>query len=236
MIGQLLRAELMKIKRKGLWLLSIIAPIGVVGLQMVNYGVRKDYLLAQSDNDWEYYLLNVCSFTGLGLILGVVILTSLMTSIENETNAWKQWIATPTTRTAIYTSKVLTIASLLLVATIILAIVTLGYGLTLGLGDQIPYIDILKYSFYPYLSTLALLSLHMWLSTVNTNQGFPLTIGILGTIIAMISNNLPDWVIWKWPTLSNEWDNPLINVGLSITTAFILYILGLVHFTRKDVA
>lgn len=63
MIGNLIRADFFKIKRKGFWLLTILGPFGVVALQMVNYGVRKDYLLEQSDDDWMYYLGNVHAFT-----------------------------------------------------------------------------------------------------------------------------------------------------------------------------
>lgn len=89
MMGKLLTADFLKIKRKGLWLLTLIGPLGVVALQMVNYGVRKDYLLQQSEDDWGYFLLNVHSFTPLAIVLGIAILTSFIASIENETNAWK---------------------------------------------------------------------------------------------------------------------------------------------------
>ena len=36
MMGKLLTADFLKIKRKGLWLLTLIGPLGVVALQMVN--------------------------------------------------------------------------------------------------------------------------------------------------------------------------------------------------------
>ena len=63
MIGKLLWADFLKIKRKGLWFLSFLGPFGVIALQMVNYGVRKDYLLNQSDDDWGYFIEYVHSFT-----------------------------------------------------------------------------------------------------------------------------------------------------------------------------
>ncbi|MCT6816028.1 MAG: ABC transporter permease, partial [Lysinibacillus fusiformis] len=71
MIGKLLTADFLKIKRKGLWFLTILGPVGVVALQMVNYGVRKDYLLQQSDDDWGYFLQNIHSFTPLAIVLGI---------------------------------------------------------------------------------------------------------------------------------------------------------------------
>ncbi len=151
MIGQLLRSDFLKIRRKGLWLLTLVGPLGVVALQMVNYGLRKEYLLQQSDDNWSYYLANVNMFTPLALVLGIVILSSLMASIENETSAWKQLIAMPVPKMTIYLSKFSVLAILLFVASLLLTLFTLGYGIYLNLGEQIPYLDVLTYGFYPFL-------------------------------------------------------------------------------------
>ncbi|HBJ02799.1 MAG TPA: permease, partial [Lysinibacillus sp.] len=105
MMGKLLTADFLKIKRKGLWFLTLLGPVGVVALQMVNYGVRKDYLLQQSEDDWGYFLQNIHSFTPLAVVLGIAILTSFMVSIENETNAWKQLIALPVSKLSVYLYK-----------------------------------------------------------------------------------------------------------------------------------
>src|SRR5690606_29148143 len=105
MIGTLLRVDLLKIRRKGMWFLTFLGPLGVVSLQIVNYGVRKEWLLQQSDDDWLYYLDWVHAFTPLALVLGIAILTSFMASIENETNAWKQLLSLPVSKMSVYLSK-----------------------------------------------------------------------------------------------------------------------------------
>lgn len=235
MIGNLLRADFLKIKRKGLWFLAFLGPFGVIALQMVNYGVRKDYLLNQSDDDWEYFLEYVHSFTPLALVLGIAILTSFMASIENETNAWKQLISLPVSKMSVYLSKFMVLGSLLFVSSLLLGIFSLGYGILLNLGDQIPYLELLKYSFYPYLAALPVLALQLWISSVSQNQGIPITTGVLGVIFAYSAFILPDWMIWKWPSLMNEWDEPLINVMLGIGVGTLLYIVGMLDFTRRDV-
>lgn len=235
MIGNLLRADFLKIKRKGLWLLAFLGPFGVIALQMVNYGVRKDYLLNQSDDDWEYFLEYVHSFTPLALVLGIAILTSFMASIENETNAWKQLISLPVSKMSVYLSKFMVLGSLLFVSSLLLGVFSLGYGTLLNLGDQIPYLELLKYSFYPYLAALPVLALQLWISSVSQNQGIPITTGVLGVIFAYSAFILPDWMIWKWPSLMNEWDEPLINVMLGIGVGTLLYIVGMLDFTRRDV-
>ncbi|MEK3954217.1 ABC transporter permease [Psychrobacillus sp. FSL K6-1464] len=235
MIGNLLRADFLKIKRKGLWFLSFLGPFGVIALQMVNYGVRKDYLLNQSDDDWGYFLEYVHSFTPLALVLGIAILTSFMVSIENETNAWKQLISLPVSKMSVYLSKFMVLGSLLFVSSLLLGVFSLGYGILLNLGDQIPYLELLKYSFYPYLAALPVLALQLWISSVSQNQGIPITTGVLGVIFAYSAFILPDWMIWKWPSLMNEWDEPLINVMLGIGVGTLLYIVGMLDFTRRDV-
>ncbi|OXS72839.1 permease [Lysinibacillus sp. KCTC 33748] len=235
MIGKLLTSDFLKIKRKGLWFLTALGPIGVVAMQMVNYGVRKDYLLEQSEDDWGYYLLNVHSFTPLAIVLGIAILTSFIASIENETNAWKQLIALPVSKLTVYLSKFSVLAILLFLSSTILMLVTLAYGVFLDLGDSTPYMEIAKFAYYPYFASLPILALQLWIASVCHNQGIPITVGIFGVIFAYSSFVLPDWMIWKWPSLMNQWDEPVINVVLGISIGILLYIIGMIDFARRDV-
>lgn len=235
MIGKLLTSDFLKIKRKGLWFLTALGPIGVVAMQMVNYGVRKDYLLQQSEDDWGYYLLNVHSFTPLAIVLGIAILTSLIASIEDETNAWKQLIALPVSKLTVYLSKFTVLAILLFLSSTILMLMTLAYGVFLDLGDSTPYMEIAKFAYYPYFASLPILALQLWIASVCHNQGIPITVGIFGVIFAYSSFVLPDWMIWKWPSLMNHWDEPVINVMLGVGIGILLYIIGMIDFARRDV-
>lgn len=235
MMGNLLAADFLKIKRKGLWFLTVLGPLGVVALQTVNYGIRKDYLLQQSEDDWGYYLGNVHSFTPLALILGIAILTSFMASIENETNAWKQLIALPVSKFTVYLSKFTVLTILLFVSSSLLIVFTLAHGLFLDLGENIPYMELVKSSYYPFLASLPVLALQLWIATVSQNQAIPITVGVFGVIFAFSAYKLPDWMIWKWPSLMNEWNEPIINVALGIGVGILLYIVGMIDFTRRDV-
>lgn len=235
MISQLLRSDFLKMKRKGFWLLTVLGPFGVVALQMVNYGLRKEYLLQQSDNDWEYYLLNVSSFTPLALVLGIVILTSLMASVENETNAWKQLFALPVSKMSVYLSKFAALAWLLFVASFLLMLFTLAHGIYLDFDEAIPYLDVIQYSFFPYFAALPILALQLWLAMVSKNQGIPVTAGIFGVVFAYMAYFLPDWMIWKWPSLMNDWNEPLWNALLGIGIGCMLYFAGMFDFARRDV-
>ncbi|WP_066190147.1 ABC transporter permease [Gracilibacillus timonensis] len=235
MILRLLKTDFLKIKYKGLWFLSILGPIGVVALQMVNYGFRKDYLFQQTDDHWQQYISLVSSFTPLAIILGIVILTSFMASIEDETNAWKQLIALPISKREVYLSKFTVISCLLLISSLVLLLLTYLYGLTLGLGEDIPYLQIIQHSLLPFFASLPVLGLQLWLALVCKNQAIPTTIGVISVILAYASMSLPDWVIWKWPTLDNEWGEPYINGLLGIAVGIAIYLVGMTDFKRRDV-
>ncbi|MDX8046485.1 ABC transporter permease [Gracilibacillus sp. S3-1-1] len=235
MMLQLLQADLLKIKRKGMWFLAVLGPVGVVALQMVNYGVRKDYLLQQNNDYWGSYLLNTSAFTPLAIVLGIAILTSFIASIENETNAWKQLIALPISKMAVYLSKFIVLSFMLFVSSCLLMVFTLAFGLLLNFDQEIPFLMLLQYSFFPFLAALPVLALQLWVATVSKNQGIPITTGVLGVILAYSAFFLPDWMIWKWPTLVNEWDNPVINVWLGLSIGCLLYMMGMFDFTRRDV-
>ncbi|MCP8967608.1 ABC transporter permease [Ectobacillus ponti] len=235
MMGQLLRAELLKLRRKGFWFLTFLGPFGVVALQMVNYGIRKEYLLGQSENDWSYYVSNVHSFTPLALVLGIVILTSFTASIEDETNAWKQLLALPVSKLQVYLAKFTVLAGLLLLSSCSLMLFALIHGTLLDLGTSVPYMELAKYSFYPYFAALPVLALQLWVATVSQNQGVPITTGIVGTILTFSAFALPDWMPWKWPTLMNQWKEPLVNVWMGIGVGLLLYMAGMLDFTRRDV-
>ncbi|MBO1001351.1 ABC transporter permease [Pseudogracilibacillus auburnensis] len=235
MIGKLIMADFLKMKRKGFWFLAFLGPFGVIALQMVNYGVRKEYLLTQSEDDWGYYLLNVNSFTPLAIVLGIAIVTSAIASVENETNAWKQLLALPISKKTVFLSKFMVLAFLLLVSSALLSIFTLGYGMYLNFDQEIPYSDIIIFSFYPYFAALPILALQLWIATVSNNQGIPITTGILGTIITYSSASLPDWLIWKWPAVMLEWEEPIRIVMLGFGFGFLLFIVGMIDFVRRDV-
>jgi len=82
---------------------------------------------------------------------------------------------------------------------------------------------------------LPILALQLWIASVCRNQGIPITVGIFGVIFAYSSYVLPDWMIWKWPSLMNQWDEPIINVMLGVGIGIFLYMVGMIDFARRDV-
>jgi len=235
MTGRLFRAELLKIKGKGLWLLTVLGPLGVVGLQAVNYGVRKDHLFAQSDDRWGDYLANVASFTPLALVLGIVILTSFMAFIEEETGAWKTVAALPAPKSLLFLAKFLVPAMLLMIASGLLVLFTLAHGLFLDPGGRVPWADLLIRSLLPVCAALPILALQYWLAVVSRHQGVAVTIGVLGFLLTYNAHMVPDWMPWRWPALAAAGDGAPAAI-MGVVFGIALFAAGMWHFSRKDVS
>jgi lantibiotic transport system permease protein len=235
MMSRILQSDFLKLKRKGIWFLVILGPVGVISLQAVNYGLRYDYLVNGNSDVWAGLISQIRGFVAITLLLGIAILASLTANLEHQTNAWKQILTLPISRWSVFTAKFTLNAFMLLISCVLLVLGTIILGLILGFGTGFPTLDILKASFYPFFAALPILALQLWLSVTLTNQGIPLAIGVFGAIFSSYSFTLPDWLIWKWPLLQNDWGEPIWNVVLGIVVGVLVYSISVLDFMRRDV-
>ncbi|GAB2697427.1 ABC transporter permease [Paenibacillus thermoaerophilus] len=237
MIKQVLSVEFLKIRRKMVWFLVALGPLGVVGLQAVNFGLRYDYLTKQyADDLWGGLIDNVGMLAVPTLFVGLAILASMTAGIEHQTNAWKQTLALPVTRSHIFAGKFLLNVMLLFVSSTLLAAGAIALGACLGFAlEDVPYGRLLERTYYPYFAVMPFLALQVWLSVILHNQAVPLTVGIAGTVFSMFSARFGDWMPYKWPYLINEADEPLISAASGIALGVVILVVSLVHFARKDV-
>ncbi|MBC8080780.1 MAG: ABC transporter permease [Gorillibacterium sp.] len=236
MMGRVLAADFLKLRRTMVWVLIFLGPFGVIALEAVNFGLRYEYLTkTYADDLWGGLLRNIQGMTVLAVLLGSALLTSMIAGYEHRTNAWKQLLALPVTRFSVFVSKFTLCTLLLIFSSTLLTLGSYMLGGVLGYGWHAPWAAIIQTSFYPMLAGLAVVALQLWLSIMMKNQAIPITAGILGTILGMVSYKLPDWILWKWPLLLNEKGSPEWSVLASAATALLLTLLGVIHFTRKDV-
>ncbi|RJS60226.1 ABC transporter permease [Bacillus sp. PK3_68] len=226
----LMQAEFAKIKRKGFLILSFLGGFGVVALQMVNYGVRKEWLMEQNQDHWGYYLMNVQGFIPLAIVLGSVILAVQIAGVEEETNAWKQQLALPLSKKKLYAAKFFVVLSYLILASVLLMIFTLIYGMVLNFDQAIPYEAIARQSILPVLAVLPIVAVQLWISVVSKSQSVAITTGIVQFLLTYSAFSLPDWMPWKWINLLN----PTWNVGLGISVGGVVFLMGMYDFYRKD--
>ncbi|GBG09171.1 permease [Paenibacillus agaridevorans] len=235
MIVQAIRSDLLKINGKGLWFLTFLAPVGLIAMQGLNYGLRYDYMIkAYAGDPWGGLLDNILMFVPIALLMGITILSSMLANVEHHTSAWKQLLALPISRYAVFGSKFAIVALLLAVASIVLALGSFGLGLLLGFdAADFPVTDAIKLAAYPYLASWTLLTPVLWMCVTYRNQSLPITIGIVAALISVFP--LSEWVPTNWPLASYKAENGETFVLAGLIIGLVILLPAAVHFNRKDV-
>ncbi|SDL70759.1 hypothetical protein SAMN05428961_106223 [Paenibacillus sp. OK060] len=238
MTGRALSSDWLKIRGKGIWFLVFLAPIGLTAMQALNFGLRLGYLKEQYGNHlWEGLLDNVVVFVPLALMLGATILSSMIANVEHEQGSWKQLLAMPITRPAVYLAKFLLACVLLIISCLLLTAGTIGLGLVLGFdAGEIPWTHAIKLGLLPLAGALPVLSLELWLTMVNKNQALPVTLGIVLAVMGMFALSISPYFPLAWAQMAWISPKPFVYVGLGVGAGLLIMLLGMMHFSRKDVA
>lgn len=236
MMGRVLSTDFMKIRGKGIWFLVFLGPLGLVAMQALNFGLRYDYLMKEYNEDvWGGLIDNFLMFVPLTLLLGITLVCSLIANVEHQMSSWKQLLALPVSRTAVFSAKFCLSMIVLLVSCMLLALGIIGLGLTLKFGTEIPYLHILQVCVLPFIGVLPILVLQLWLSLTYSNQAISVPIGITLAIGSLFAGKYAEWVPIKWPYTALEGPHQIEVIGASLSIGFVILILGMVHFSRKDV-
>ncbi|MEK6989142.1 ABC transporter permease [Paenibacillus sp. FSL K6-1566] len=237
MMVRALSADWLKIRGKGIWFLAALGPIGLVAMQGLNFGLRYDYLMkSYADDPWGGLLENVLFFVPIALFLGITLVCSLMANVEHQLSSWKQLLALPISRTAVFSAKFVQAFLILCVSCILLTLGTAGLGLLLGMGvEQMPYLDLLRIGFVQLFAALPMLALQLWLSLTLKNQGLPVSIGITASVVSMFAFQFPNWMPLKWPLLAYMGPGDAKVIGAGLLLGVVIACAGLIHFNRKDV-
>ncbi|MCM3784705.1 ABC transporter permease [Neobacillus mesonae] len=238
MIMRLFNADLIKIRKKGLWFLVFLAPLGLVAMNALNFGLRLDYLqgLYGEEGMWDGLLGYFETFVPLAIMLGATILSSMMAGVEYQQGSWKQLLALPVSRRSVFLSKFSVIMMLLLTSCVLLFIGVIALGLTLGFNNQIPWMYLLKICFLPLAASLPLIVFLFTLTLAHENQALSVTVGITLAIAGLFSAQLPEFIPLSWPMFSILLPGgeklALYGIGLGV----VLLLAGMMYFGRKEVA
>lgn len=237
MLLKMMAADWLKIRRSSVPFLAVLGPLGVIGMQAANYGLRYDYLVNLTRDDvWGAFLNGIAKLALPALLIGLALVASITAGLEHQTNAWKQLLALPVRRGHVFLGKWLLAALLLLFSSTLLAAGALVLGAALGFDlAEAPYVRLLEIAYFPYLAVMPFLALHVWLSITMANQAVPLTIGIAGTVVTMFAFRLADWMPYKWAIMAGEADDPHVPALYGIALGASLLAAGAAHFIRKDV-
>lgn len=237
MIGRALSADFLKNRGKGIWLLAIIAPIGIIAMQAINFGLRYDYMMKiYAADPWGGLIENISFFVPIALFLGSTLVCSLMANVENQLSSWKQLLALPISRTAVFSAKFVMVLLVLSFSCVLLSAGTpvLGYALRMDMSN-IPYGDMIRLGFAPLMGVIPVLALQLWLSLTLKNQGIAISFGVTVSVVSMFSPFFPDWVPITWPFLAYHGPGQSLVIAQGLVLGAIITLMGLIHFNRRDV-
>ncbi|MPQ48237.1 hypothetical protein GCQ56_14635 [Marinifilum sp. N1E240] len=193
-ISRSYRADLLKFKNSKVLFIALGAPLFLVALFFTILLFKANQIIGDADNGW-IVMLNQLTKTGLALFfpLFIVLITSLISRIEYDANAWKQIYTLPLHRGAIYLSKVLMTSSIVLLSLISFGIFYYLFAsiLTFIYPEMFIYkpevlstlINVLLMS---GITSIAWVGIQFWASYRWKNMVLPLALGIVGFVAGAI--------------------------------------------------
>lgn len=241
---RLIKGELLKQKRSFLWPMVALTPLVGALLTFVNLLLRYDYLrslAAYRDlNPWQLLLTQHHFLWAFLLSLTATVVAFHVYYLEYRCNSWKQTLALPVSRVKVYLSKwsLVYLLNLFMVAANGIGLVMVGRMLAFPVLPDMNLL--LNYTLYQAVAIGGLTGVQSLLSANLHNAGVSLAIGFAGVASSLFFAQSEKWakfipythIIYTLPdpTVDNS-----IALNYGFTFGFILLVLGMIFFRRKDI-
>jgi ABC-2 type transport system permease protein len=195
---RLLHAELLKLKRSKVLLLTLVMPLFVVGLNFAMLFNSKN-TVDSGEQLWDVHIIstNLSMWFMVMNTLYIALMTALLAGLEHTANTWKYLFALRISRGPIYFVKLIVAVGLSAIANILFLVFALGSGF---LADAIrPSLNFdfsslhgMEYVRLLLLGTIAslfMISLQLYLSLRIRNFIVPVAIGFMGTVANLIATS-----------------------------------------------
>ncbi|WP_151735654.1 ABC transporter permease [Paenibacillus tengchongensis] len=245
---RILSAERLKMSRSYLWILLLISPaISVV------IGALADVTEGTTSGITWQILLGVMAMAHSMLFLPVLagIFAALICRSEHSDGGWKQLLALPVTRGAVYLAKFATILLLLAAVQLLFLAALLGVGLFRGAEGPVPWGTLASSIFGGWFACLPLAALQLAVSQRWTSFGAPLALNVSFTIPNMLIANSADYgpyYPWLQPMLAmapmsyygdesfGAFNLPLETLMIVVAGSLVLFLAaGFLSFRSKAV-
>ncbi|MGZ3938401.1 MAG: ABC transporter permease [Flavisolibacter sp.] len=198
------KTELIKTKNSfAFWLLilgALFIPAFFTGNVFYHWDDYLRYLTVESSNPWNEFsrkLFNGVHFSFLPLL--IVLIIALVVNIEHKSNTWKHIFVLPVSKTNTFIAKYMLLFTLLLLFYLLLSCFYLLGGYSLGIWKtQFGFLnhapsyaygrvqtDIVAYLGQSFVTVLAILAIHFWLSFRIKNLFPTIAIGLGGVVITL---------------------------------------------------
>ena len=211
-LGRALSADVLKLRRTpALWLTLAGGALPV----LLNFCIMyfKGHLLIPAGMDgWAKYASMSWQTAAVLLPLYVVLLTSLVVSVENQAEGWKHLFALPVGRLPVWLSKLLVLLGLNLLAQLLFVglLLAAGYLLSalrpeLHLGQFSPPFRVLSTLLWrTYVATLGIVGVQYVLSKWQNGFVLPVAVGMAGWVagLTLLRWEHVGWVPYAGPYLT----------------------------------
>lgn len=240
----MLRSEWKKLRKSSIWLPVCAAPLLAIAIGALMS--RMDLDSESTEMTWNFLygaIVQVYAMILLPMLAG--ILASLVCRTEHLSGGWKQLLALPVSRTAVYVAKFFYILLLLALIQLLVFIgVLLGGLVFLHLQTPIPWTTFIKGFIGGWIATIPLAALQLWISTWWKSFAAPFALNVVFTIPAMSigsSHLYGPLYPWAQPMLAMLPSHAGISfatseTALTITVAGIVFMIGgWLHFVKRDI-
>jgi lantibiotic transport system permease protein len=235
---ELLKVELLKIKKSYLLFLAIIIPIPVV-LAIMKRIQTMGSMVGISINE-EIFMFSAIAYLSFLLPLQNIYTACVITKVENDNCGWKQLMLLPIKKSSIYFSKykVMLIALSISILSYITCIVLSEFYLNKSISFNF---QILSYGMQIFITTLPILIL-LFIIGRNFSSIIPLiSIGIIMLITNIFIAQSRFWIYAPW-TYSimifggniSDFERNII-LCISILISILMFFLDFMSFTKSDI-
>ena len=218
MIPVALAAELLKLRRSLVLLVTFAAPLCVLAFAAVALGTRSGQV------KWERYLdegLAMWSF--FMLPMSVTAVTTLLAQLEHGSRMWNHLLVLPTRRGTLFGTKAAVSMLLLLAMQVIayLGLYAVGIAVGAALPERAPLGDRQVDDMAIGMATMALgaipmVLLQLWVALRWRSFVVPLVVGILGTFFALVitASGVNVYIPWLLQIYATMWPKPAGAIGV----------------------
>lgn len=242
--------ELYKWRHKRLFLMVILFLLTEIGWA---FAVTRISITRNPDQaGWEPLIATICSMNGFFLPILTAISVSRICDMEHKGNTWQLLYALSVKRSTLYMAKYVSASIVMGIACVLQVLAVLSFGIVHRF-PPVPFWVII-FVFGTTMTTLVLIAIQQWASIAVKNQTFALSLGMIGSLIGLVSELLPSgvskYLVWSYysrlspitsiyvdENLQFDVRDPISMLLTMVSLLFVgiaLYGAGSLHVARRE--
>ena len=207
MLGRVIDAERLKMRRTLALALTLIIPLALILLEFAMTAQTGINSIPSDVDSWLWISQSVMVFWSLFMLpLFITLQTALLGNLEYRHNTWKKLFSLPAPRWMVILAKQLMALALIALSCLVMAGLTVLMGFTLnamdagyGLGGPPPWLTLLKYSGLVFLASWLIVAINLWVALNWSSFVASTSFGIVATISGvMIINSEKFGKFYPW--------------------------------------